>query len=52
MMTFESDTFPISHVTVIPTGAVDSLDVWFEENFPEPTDEEWGDYFEAMYDPD
>lgn len=49
MMTFESDLFPVSHVRVIPKGQPDQLDVWFEG---EPSDEDWGDYFEAMYDPD
>ena len=47
MMKFESDK--ATTTIVVPTGTPDLLDVWYDE---QPTDQDWGDWFESMYDPD
>ena len=50
MMKFESDLSTPANTTVIPTGTPDLLDEWYAENVEHDAD--WGDYFEAMFDPD
>jgi hypothetical protein len=45
MMKFESDLVTSRDAT----GTPDLLDVWFDE---QPTDQDWADYAEAMFDPD
>jgi hypothetical protein len=47
MMKFESDLD--APVRVIPTGTPDLLDEWYDD---EPTDQDWGDWFELTFDPD
>ena len=40
-------------VTVLEAGQPDILDAWLEEQALEAEiDQAWGDWFEAMYDPD
>ena len=48
MMKFESD-LPTSNVTILPKGTPDQLDVWYDEQEDQPTDQDWADYQEAMW---
>jgi hypothetical protein len=52
MMKFESDIAPLSNVRVIPTGTPDQLDVWVDALDHAPTEQDWADHEEAMWNDD
>lgn len=49
MINFESDLSTPANTTDIPTGTPDMLDEWYADHTDEPTDQDWADHEEAMW---